>query len=78
MPNLGGTETTRLLRERGFVNTIIGLTGDPEGSDDRDAFERAGLDACVDKNSKGTDFIVSELRKLAHGDNRVFEMRAPA
>eukprot|EP00307_Rebecca_sp_RCC1486_P010697 CAMPEP_0119420062 /NCGR_PEP_ID=MMETSP1335-20130426/22529_1 /TAXON_ID=259385 /ORGANISM="Chrysoculter rhomboideus, Strain RCC1486" /LENGTH=46 /DNA_ID= /DNA_START= /DNA_END= /DNA_ORIENTATION= len=41
------------------------MTGDPSGSDDRQAFEAAGLTACVDKNSEGSDFIVHELRKLA-------------
>ncbi|KAG8463315.1 hypothetical protein KFE25_004826 [Diacronema lutheri] len=52
MPRLGGAATTRRLRAYNGV-VIIGMTGDPSGSEEREAFEAAGLDACVDKTSNG-------------------------
>jgi len=65
MPRLDGTEATRRIRQAGYTGQIIGMTGDPMGSDDRDAFEQAGLTTCVDKNMEGVLHIRAVLRAIA-------------
>ncbi|KAJ1628544.1 hypothetical protein T492DRAFT_146592 [Pavlovales sp. CCMP2436] len=49
MPIMSGEQATRALRVAGFAGVIIGMTGDPAGCAERDAFEAAGLTSCVDK-----------------------------
>mmetsp|Transcript_10227 Transcript_10227/g.27834 ORF Transcript_10227/g.27834 Transcript_10227/m.27834 type:complete len:241 (+) Transcript_10227:1695-2417(+) len=61
MPNLDGTQTAAMLRSRGFIGLLIGLTGDPKGSDARAAFEAAGLDLCADKTSAGLHSVIERL-----------------
>lgn len=53
MPRMSGTLAARELRRRGFKGPIYGMTGDPVGCAERDAFEAAGLTRCMDKNSAG-------------------------
>jgi len=51
MPVLTGTEAGALMRKKGYKGLIIGVTGDPEGSLERENFlESGGLDECVDKS----------------------------
>lgn len=65
MPRLTGAETARELRANGYRGLIIGMTGDPTGSRDRDDFQQAGLDVCLDKDTAGVDRIVSTLSSFA-------------
>ena len=54
MPNMGGTECGSLMRQKGFTGTIVGMTGDPVGSEDRDRFvQEGGLTMCLDKTTDG-------------------------
>mmetsp|Transcript_21133 Transcript_21133/g.54492 ORF Transcript_21133/g.54492 Transcript_21133/m.54492 type:complete len:160 (-) Transcript_21133:92-571(-) len=53
MPKLTGEKATRKLRKAGYKGVIIGMTGDPIGSPDRDDFEAAGLSLCLDKDPAG-------------------------
>jgi len=63
MPVMGGTEAGRRMREAGFTKVIIGITGDPEGSPERDGFQDAGgLDECVDKSLTGMQIIEDYIR----------------
>lgn len=63
---MGGADTVRALRKLvGGLPLIVGMTGDPSGCDDRKEFEAAGLDACLDKNSSGTEALVEILREHA-------------
>jgi len=65
MPRMNGATATRLLRrELGYEGTIIGMTGDPQGSPDRAEFEASGLNGCVDKDTAGVDFIISTIKSL--------------
>jgi len=64
MPSMGGRETVARLREGGYFGVIVGMTGDPVGSEDRTAFEAAGLDLCVDKTSTGLQALVRELDRI--------------
>jgi len=66
MPRVGGAEATRTLRQQGFSGQIIGMTGDPAGSLDRDNFEECGLDMCVDKTMDGLQWIEKQLALLSH------------
>jgi CheY-like chemotaxis protein len=65
MPVMNGTEAARKLREAGYAGVIIGMTGDPRGCDDRDRFEDAGLDMCVDKTVQGMALLASTVKELA-------------
>lgn len=51
MPNMTGAALAIELRRRGYVGKVIGMTGDPKGSSDRDTFERSGVDLVLDKDS---------------------------
>jgi hypothetical protein len=64
MPNLCGAETAQQLRKHGYTGIIMGMTGDPVGCFDREAFEASGLDMCVNKDSQGVQRIVRELNQL--------------
>jgi len=57
MPTMSGAVATRMLRSQGFEGRIIGMTGDPPGSTDREEFENAGLDECVDKTPEGLELV---------------------
>lgn len=63
MPKLTGTDVARQLRSDGCEALIIGLTGDPRGSEDREAFEAAGLDMCADKSSEGVSSIIALIQQ---------------
>ena len=65
MPKMTGAQATRALRAMGFEGTIIGITGDPMGSHDRDDFQGSGVDFCIDKDSAGVERIVHVLRGFA-------------
>jgi hypothetical protein len=67
MPVMNGTKATRTLRGHGFESLIVGMTGDPSGCTERDDFEAAGLNACVDKSRQGVEFLVTLLEELALG-----------
>jgi len=72
MPNMSGSTAMRKLRtELGYSHLAIGITGDPSGSTDRDDFESAGLDLCVDKTSEGMrhleEIIRERLRRMDAG-----------
>mmetsp|Transcript_19765 Transcript_19765/g.51064 ORF Transcript_19765/g.51064 Transcript_19765/m.51064 type:complete len:80 (+) Transcript_19765:50-289(+) len=69
MPKMTGTAATRALRRSGYTGIILGMTGDPVGSPDRDEFEAAGLDACLDKDSSGIVHVLDVLRSFADGDD---------
>lgn len=51
MPVMTGTQATRELREAGFGGLIVGVTGDPEGCEDRNEFNTCGTDVVFDKDS---------------------------
>lgn len=65
MPRMTGTVAAREMRNGGYSGVILGLTGDPVGSPERDEFEAAGLNACVDKDTKGVEQILKLLRGFA-------------
>jgi CheY-like chemotaxis protein len=65
MPRMSGAATSREMRARGYRGIIVGITGDPSGCDDRNEFEAAGLDACLDKDSGGLDELVALLCRHA-------------
>lgn len=67
MPEMDGTEATAQLRAMGFAGLIIGMTGDPVGCDERELFEKSGLDACVDKDTDGVRRAV--VMMLEHSDD---------
>jgi len=72
MPIMGGAETGAAMRQAGFTGVMIGITGDPEGSPERDNFrDRAGLDECVDKTQAGMQLIenhiLSQLGRTSEG-----------
>jgi len=48
----------------GYAGKIIGMTGDPQGCSERDDFEAAGLNACVDKDSAGVGYIIAMLSEM--------------
>lgn len=56
----------RELRAAGFAGAIVGMTGDPKHCDERRAFERAGLTACVDKSRSAAHAVRALLAELAH------------
>jgi len=64
MPEATGEVCVRQVRAAGYAGPIVGMTGDPVGSEDRARFEAAGLDACVDKTTEGVDWITNHLRGL--------------
>eukprot|EP00306_Pavlova_sp_CCMP459_P021881 CAMPEP_0185547360 /NCGR_PEP_ID=MMETSP1381-20130426/6070_1 /TAXON_ID=298111 /ORGANISM="Pavlova sp., Strain CCMP459" /LENGTH=183 /DNA_ID=CAMNT_0028159901 /DNA_START=6 /DNA_END=557 /DNA_ORIENTATION=- len=64
MPNMTGTEATRELRAAGYIWPIIGMTGDPHGSEDRNLFEDSGVDECVDKSTEGVTRVQGRLHEL--------------
>lgn len=64
MPILNGTAATRLLRAGGFRGKVVGMTGDPAGCAERDEFEAAGLNACVDKTTAGIEYIANLLSEI--------------
>eukprot|EP00307_Rebecca_sp_RCC1486_P002297 CAMPEP_0119433726 /NCGR_PEP_ID=MMETSP1335-20130426/50115_1 /TAXON_ID=259385 /ORGANISM="Chrysoculter rhomboideus, Strain RCC1486" /LENGTH=113 /DNA_ID=CAMNT_0007459573 /DNA_START=63 /DNA_END=401 /DNA_ORIENTATION=- len=41
------------------------MTGDPQGSQDREDFEASGLDVCVDKDVSGVQAVVTLLQDCA-------------
>jgi len=63
MPNVSGKEAVKALRDRGFKGMIVGITGHAEGSDERNDFEAVGLDACVEKDSTGSEKVVELLKQ---------------
>lgn len=63
MPTMGGEQTARALRALGFTGMIVGMTGDPRGAPERTAFERAGLDECIDKDTPS----VARITELIEG-----------
>jgi len=65
MPLLTGDAATRELRASGFTGKIVGMTGDPIGSQDRASFDEAGLDKCVDKTPEGIQAVKDEIDRLA-------------
>jgi hypothetical protein len=75
MPNLSGTQATQELRKRGFSGKIISMTGDPSGCLDREEFEKAGLDLCVNKDSRGVQLIVCELQQIRASDDTGVSLR---
>jgi len=62
MPVVSGTEAVARLRADGFTGLIIGMTGEAPGSLERNAFEAAGLDACVEKDGTGLEELTEILR----------------
>jgi len=68
MPILTGEKATRALRNGGFTGMIVGMTGDPTGSPDRSAFEEAGLDLCVDKDTPGVRRVAELIGGFAVAD----------
>lgn len=62
MPILNGTATVRALRELGCTALIIGVTGDPPGCHERNCFQAAGLDMCLDKDTDGLHQLVDVLK----------------
>lgn len=56
---MNGAQAARTLRERGYKGLIVGMTGDPHGCEDRDAFEASGLDLCVDKAADGMETLAA-------------------
>ena len=60
-----GTAATRALRANGFAGLIIGMTGDPAGCPERSEFEAAGLDGCLDKDTKAMNFLLGLLKDIA-------------
>jgi CheY-like chemotaxis protein len=70
MPVMTGEQATRALRSAGYRGVIIGMTGDPTGSADRSEFEAAGLNRCLDKDSKAIEILHGIVRSFAiGGDN---------
>ncbi|KAJ1631153.1 hypothetical protein T492DRAFT_1144142 [Pavlovales sp. CCMP2436] len=65
MPVLTGEIATRTLRAGGFEGVIVGMTGDPHGCFERDEFEAAGLNLCVDKDSPGVHKFIQVLGSFA-------------
>ncbi|KAJ1615613.1 hypothetical protein T492DRAFT_1112578, partial [Pavlovales sp. CCMP2436] len=65
MPILTGEKATRALRAGGFEGLIVGMTGDPKGCSERDDFEAAGLNFCVDKDLPGIQRVTRELVSFA-------------
>mmetsp|Transcript_28726 Transcript_28726/g.65893 ORF Transcript_28726/g.65893 Transcript_28726/m.65893 type:complete len:294 (-) Transcript_28726:119-1000(-) len=65
MPILTGEKATRALRAGGFEGLIVGMTGDPKGCFERDNFEAAGLNFCVDKDLPGIQRVTRELVSFA-------------
>jgi CheY-like chemotaxis protein len=74
MPVLCGAQATRELRARGFAGLIVGMTGDPVGSEDRADFESSGLDLCVDKDVHGSNLVRDVIHKAR--DQGVASVRA--
>mmetsp|Transcript_427 Transcript_427/g.1178 ORF Transcript_427/g.1178 Transcript_427/m.1178 type:complete len:348 (+) Transcript_427:1303-2346(+) len=64
MPVLTGELATRQLRDAGYTGQVIGMTGDPLGSEERARFESAGLNVCVDKDDNGVEYVRNIL--VAH------------
>jgi len=71
MPNMSGTEATRALRAHGYSGVVVGMTGDPTGCPERCEFEAAGLNSCVDKDSKGVAHLERLLTSYATVDRSV-------
>jgi len=67
MPGVSGTAATRRLRAMGFRGVVVGMTGDPVGSPDRNEFEAAGLTACVDKTPEGMAAVQRQVDALLDG-----------
>ena len=65
MPVMKGADATRALRAGGCTALIIGMTGDPVGSPERSEFEASGLNACVDKDRKGIEYLIGLLQDMA-------------
>ncbi|KAJ1631215.1 hypothetical protein T492DRAFT_996954 [Pavlovales sp. CCMP2436] len=65
MPVLTGEKATRALRAGGFKGIIVGMTGDPKGCSERDEFEAAGLNLCVEKDTPGIQRIAQVLGSFA-------------
>jgi len=59
MPNMNGVQATRELREFGFENIVMGLTGNTL-QDEMDEFEGAGADVVLPKpmTIKALDILI--------------------
>jgi len=66
MPVLTGEQTARRLRAAGYTGVIIGITGDPVGSPERANFASAGLNACVDKDTHGTKYVMRVIASYSN------------
>jgi len=66
MPALTGEQTARRLRAAGYTGVIIGITGDPVGSPERANFASAGLNACVDKDTHGTKYVMRVIASYSN------------
>jgi len=64
MPRKSGTEATREMRQGGYTGLIVGLTSDPHGCADREAFVAAGLDESLDKDSRALEEIEAQLKAM--------------
>jgi len=64
MPKMDGTTAAAKMRAIGFRGTIIGMTGDPEGCDERTTFEASGIDECLDKDSAGIERVIEVVKKM--------------
>jgi CheY-like chemotaxis protein len=65
MPNKTGAAAAAELRRSGWAGPIVGITGDPKGCEDRNAFEAAGLDMIFDKDSKAVAKLKEYLASFA-------------
>jgi len=65
MPEMTGTEATRAIRAAGYAGFILGMTGDPVGSQDRADFECCGTDRVVDKEQAAMRFVTKLILERA-------------
>jgi len=80
MGGMGGALCAHELRTMGFGGVIVGMSAEPAGSKARLAFERAGIDECVEKDWVGVLRLNDILRALVSGRDprRPRVPRAPA
>jgi len=70
MPVQNGADAVREIRAMGYTGVVIGLTGDPAGSEDRNRFEASGLDSCWGKDKSAAERLRTLLRTGLLDDGR--------